>query len=61
MSKVENINNHMAFVCDCGCCRFDLIRSGKIECDECQKIQDCKYKFIKTKNTHSGKDTDNGR
>ena len=43
MSKVEDINNHMAWTCNCGCCRFNLIRSGKIECDECGEIQDGKH------------------
>jgi len=47
MSKVEDINNHMAWTCDCGCCRFNLIRSGKIECDECGKIQDAEHTLNK--------------
>jgi len=37
---MEYINDHMAWNCDCGCARVNLLRSGKIECDECRKIQD---------------------
>jgi len=35
MSNVENLEDHMAFSCECGCVRFNLLKSGGIECDDC--------------------------
>ena len=35
---VENINNHMAYKCECGCVHFNLLRSNAIECADCQKV-----------------------
>ena len=34
-SNIESIDDHMAHVCECGSVRFNLLRSGKIECDRC--------------------------
>lgn len=39
MSDLHNINDHMARSCECGCVRFNLLRSGAIECDGCQQKQ----------------------
>ncbi len=36
---VENISDHMARFCECGCVRFNLLRSGAIECDKCHMKQ----------------------
>ena len=36
---VVNLNDHMARTCRCGCVRFNLLRSGAIECDTCQQQQ----------------------
>lgn len=33
--SVEQIGDHMAFACDCGCVRFNLLKSGSIKCDDC--------------------------
>ena len=41
MNKIENLEDHMAFSCQCGCVRFNLLKSGGIECDDCgEKIMD---------------------
>jgi hypothetical protein len=37
--KKYDIYDHMAFSCECGCVRFNLLRSGFIECAECNKKQ----------------------
>ncbi len=47
--SIKDINDHMAFYCDCGCVRFNLIRSGKIECDECRKIQEGEHNLNRNK------------
>lgn len=39
MTQLYDINDHMARACECGCVRFNLLRSGKIECDECGELQ----------------------
>ena len=39
MADLVDINNHMARSCECGCVRFNLLRSGAIECDYCQQKQ----------------------
>ena len=39
MTDLHNINDHMARACDCGCVRFNLLRSGAIECDNCSTKQ----------------------
>lgn len=39
MAYLHNINDHMARYCECGCVRFNLLRSGAIECDDCQLKQ----------------------
>ena len=38
--KNEDINSHTAWLCGCGCCRLNLLSSGKIKCEECGKIQE---------------------
>ena len=35
MADLYNISDHMARACECGCVRFNLLRSGSIECDDC--------------------------
>jgi len=35
---VENIYNHIAYKCECGCVHFNLLRSNSIECADCQKV-----------------------
>lgn len=40
MADLVDINDHMARACSCGCVRFNLLRSGAIECDDCQIKQD---------------------
>lgn len=34
---LENIENHLAFACECGSVKFNLLKSGKIECTCCGK------------------------
>ena len=36
---ITNLNDHMARACMCGGVRFNLLRSGAIECDTCQQQQ----------------------
>lgn len=36
---IVNLNDHMAKACKCGAVRFNLLRSGAIECDTCQQQQ----------------------
>jgi len=36
MSTTENIEDHMAKACNCGSVHFNLLKSGEIECAECQ-------------------------
>ena len=43
MAEIIDINNHMAKACGCGCPRFNLLRSGKVECDDCHEIQTATY------------------
>ncbi len=38
MNNVENINDHMGFVCECGSVKFNLLKSKKIECIKCGKV-----------------------
>lgn len=37
--SIVDISDHMARVCECGCVRFNLLRSGRVECDNCQQKQ----------------------
>lgn len=39
MADLHNINDHMALACECGSVRFNLLRSGTVECDGCQQKQ----------------------
>lgn len=32
---IENIEDHIAFACSCGCVNFNLLKSGNIECANC--------------------------
>jgi hypothetical protein len=34
--EIPNIENHIAYVCKCGCVEFNLLKSQLIECSECQ-------------------------
>ena len=38
MSNIHNIFDEFSLSCECGCVRFNLLRSGKIECDKCRYI-----------------------
>ena len=40
MADLIDINDHMARYCECGCVKFNLLRSGAIECDNCQLKQE---------------------
>lgn len=40
MADLVYLNDHMARSCECGCVRFNLLRSGAIECDNCQLKQE---------------------
>ena len=39
MTNLVNLHDHMARVCECGCVRFNLLRSSVIECADCQQKQ----------------------
>lgn len=39
MTDLVDISDHMARACECGCVRFNLLRSGAIECDTCGEKQ----------------------
>lgn len=39
MTNVYDISDQMALACECGCVRFNLLRSHSIECDNCQQKQ----------------------
>jgi len=39
MADIYNIEDNMAFACTCGSVKFNLLKSGSIECDGCQSIQ----------------------
>jgi hypothetical protein len=44
MSNVENLEDHMAFACDCGCVGFNLLKSGGLECESCGTVlKDCSW------------------
>lgn len=36
MDEIENIESHMAKACECGSVHFNLLKSGEIECADCQ-------------------------
>lgn len=40
MADLHDIGDHMARACECGCVRFNLLRSGSIECEDCQLKQE---------------------
>ena len=40
MSDILNIEDHLAFACECGSVTFNLLKSGSIECDGCQQKQE---------------------
>lgn len=35
MSNVESINDHMAYICECGSAHFCILKSGLMECAGC--------------------------
>lgn len=37
---IENIEDHMAKICECGSVNFILLKSGKIECSKCLQKKD---------------------
>ncbi len=37
MTHVANLQDHMAYSCQCGCVDFNLLKSGNIECVLCGK------------------------
>jgi len=34
---IEQIEDHIAYTCECGSVHFNLLKSGKIECAKCGK------------------------
>jgi hypothetical protein len=36
VAELHNIDDHKAYVCDCGCVEFNLLKSHLIECSDCQ-------------------------
>lgn len=43
MTEFINLHDHMAFTCECGSVRFNLLRSGGIECAGCCKRVDASW------------------
>jgi hypothetical protein len=44
MTDVANLQDHMAYSCQCGCVHFNLLKSGNIECVLCgKKITDSEW------------------
>lgn len=43
MTEFINLHDHMAFTCECGSVRFNLLRSGGIECAGCCKRIDASW------------------
>lgn len=43
MMSIENINDHMAFACECGSTKFCLLKSGRIECAACLTRQKARW------------------
>lgn len=43
MSEITILGDHMARACDCGAVRFNLLKSGGIECDECHQKQNLSW------------------
>ena len=39
MTDLVDIGDHMARACECGCVRFNLLRSGNVECADCGEKQ----------------------
>ena len=35
--NITHIDDNLALTCDCGCPDFVLLRSGRVECSECQE------------------------
>jgi len=48
-ADVENINDHFAYVCDCGSVNFSLLKSGSIECNGCSKPTGFNYLIAEDK------------
>lgn len=66
MSKADSILDHMAYVCECGCVTFYLIKSGNIECSKCNVIQNgkhniCEMAMPSTSCSHCGEKLKKGR
>lgn len=40
---ITNIGDHLARACECGIVRFNLLKSGSIECDECHQNQNLNW------------------
>ncbi len=40
---VTNINDHQAYLCDCGSVNFNLLKSGGIECSDCGTVSKAMY------------------
>ena len=36
MNKTYDIEDHIALVCECGCVRWHILKSGNIECQDCR-------------------------
>lgn len=39
MNKTENIEDHIALACTCGCVNWAILKSGNIECQGCYTVR----------------------
>ena len=44
---VENINDHKAYMCECGSVHFNLLKTGKVECSGCGRRDEFTYSVVK--------------
>jgi len=62
MTDVANLQDHMAYSCQCGCVDFNLLKSGNIECAFCgEKISDSTWGLEVTSNQKPVAWDDGGR
>lgn len=45
MAKIHNLLDDMAKACECGSTKFNLLKSGKIECSSCGDIEETQMVF----------------
>lgn len=36
-AEIYSFNDNLAYVCECGSVKFNLLKSGNVECDNCQQ------------------------